>query len=344
MHPISTTLIVNASSRVESAKSLVMKRMAPEMTPVSYPKSRPPKAATEATSSTYARMQALLRGESERSFKMKVPPEALAYSRAHGFQALIVARGAEILLQEYGDGFDSTTAHPLYSGTKSFWGLVAIAARDDGLLSLDETVGETIDAWRADPWKRRVSLRMLLSLTAGFGFGGLGASVPTYERALAMPLRDEPGSKFTYGGIPPQVFGAVLARKLAPRDRTPHDYLRERILDPAGVSVERWRTLADGTHPLPTGASLTAATWLAYGRYAIARRAWLAPCFEGTTANPRYGLGWWLGARGAPPDLVYASGSAGQALYLVPSLDMAIVRFGKSASYRHEAFLKRFFA
>jgi CubicO group peptidase (beta-lactamase class C family) len=269
---------------------------------------------------------------------------ALAYVRTHGLDALVVARGGELLAQAYGDGFDRTTPHPLYSGTKSFWGVAALYACADGLLELDETVAETIDAWRDDAWKRRVTIRMLLSLTAGFGFGGLGASVPTYERALAAPLRDEPGSRFTYGGIPLQVFGAVLARKLASRNLTPHEYLRERILDSARVRVASWKRLSDGAHPLPTGASLSADDWLAYGRFVIAERAPLAPCFAGSNVNARYGLGWWLGARGSPPDLVYASGSAGQALYIVPSLQLAIVHFGKSSSYKHEAFLKRLFA
>jgi CubicO group peptidase (beta-lactamase class C family) len=141
-----------------------------------------------------------------------------------------------------------------------------------------------------------------------------------------------------------QVFGAVFARKLDARKLTPHEYLRERVLDRAGVQVAKWRRLSDGTYPLPTGASLRAEDWLAYGRFVIAQRAALAACFEGSVPNARYGLGWWLGARGAPPDLVYASGSAGQALYLVPSLDLAVVHFGKSPSYRHEAFLKRLFA
>lgn len=270
-------------------------------------------------------------------------PAAIEYGRTHQLHAIVVALGNETVAQEYGDGFDPQKPHPLYSGTKSFWGPVALRARDDGLLQLDEPVAATFAQWRDDPWKRRVSLRMLLSLTAGFGFGGLGAAVPDYERALAIPLKDEPGTRFTYGGTPFQVFGAVLARKLLDRKLTPHEYLRERILDPAGVHIASWRTLPDGTHPLPTGASLRAMDWLAYGRYVLRERERLAACFEGSAANARYGLGWWLGGRNAPEDLVYASGSAGQALYLVPSLDLTIVRFGASASYRHETFFKRLF-
>jgi len=88
---------------------------------------------------------------------------------------------------------------------------------------------------------------------------------------------------------------------------------------------------------------LTANAWLAYGRYVLSRAAELTEAFTGSQANPRYGLGWWLGASHAPADLVYASGSAGQALYLVPSLSLAIVRYGKSASYKHDAFLRKLF-
>ena len=266
---------------------------------------------------------------------------ALAYAGAHAPRAILIARGDETIASAYAAGITAATPHPLYSGTKSFWGPVALCAQADGLLELDEPVAETFAAWREDPWKRRVTLRMLLSLTAGFGFGGLGAAVPVYERALALPLRNEPGTRFTYGGIPFQVFGAVLAQKLASANSTPHAYLRERITEPAGVVIASWRTLADGTHPLPTGASLTAESWLAYGRFILRERERFAAALRGSAANPRYGLGWWLGTKNAPADLVYASGSAGQALYVVPSLELIVVRFGRSASYRHETFLKR---
>jgi len=182
---------------------------------------------------------------------------------------------------------------------------------------------------------------MLLQLTAGIGFGGLGNAVPTYEAALAVALKTEPGTTFAYGGIPLQVFGAVLARKLASRGLTPHAYLRERVLAPAGVNVASWRSLKDGTQPLPTGAFLSAEAWATYGRAVVAGGARLAPCFAGSAVNPRYGLGWWLGAPALGTSLAYASGSGGQALYLFPELDTVVVKFGRSASYAHDAFVKR---
>ena len=221
---------------------------------------------------------------------------AIEYARKHALEALVITRGGETLACEYGDAFEARTPHALYSGTKSFWGPVALAAQSDGLLELDETVASTVESWRDDPWKRRVTLRMLL-----VAYGRVRIRRARQRRAgvrsrVGNDAQERTGTAFTYGGIALQVFGAVLARKLAARSQTPHDYLRERILRPAGVEVAKWRTLSDGTHPLPTGAFLTAENWLAYGRYVLRERDSLAECFTGSAANARYGLGWWLGA------------------------------------------------
>lgn len=275
---------------------------------------------------------------------------AAAYAEKHALHALLVVRGGEVIFERYGGGYDADKPHALYSGTKSFWGVLAVAAQHDGLLDVDEPVSHTFPAWSAGA-KARVRLRDLLQLTSGIGFGGLGSAVPAYDKALAVELKDEPGTKFVYGGIPLQVFGAVLARKLAPRGLTPHAYLRERILDPIGLHVASWRTLGDGTQPLPTGASVTSREWIKFGRLVahggaserktIVPRAALACCFTGSAANPRYGLGWWLSPLARHPDVAYASGAGGQAMYVIPSADAVVVRFGGSASYKHDAFLKR---
>jgi CubicO group peptidase (beta-lactamase class C family) len=276
---------------------------------------------------------------------------ALAYAERHTLHGLLIEVDGAIVFERYANGYDETKPHALYSGTKSFWGITAAAAHDDGLLDLDEPVAQTVPEWGADAWHARVTLRDLLALTSGIGFGGLGSAVPTYERALATPIKDEPGTRFTYGGIPLQVFGAVLARKLVARDLTPYAYLRERLLDPIGVRVGSWRSLKDGTQPLPTGAFLSPREWVKFGRFVLDRGRWngaalvsetsLAPCFAGSSANERYGLGWWLRPIATPPGIVHASGSGGQAMYVIPSERAVVVKFGQSASYKHDAFLKR---
>jgi CubicO group peptidase (beta-lactamase class C family) len=171
----------------------------------------------------------------------------------------------------------------------------------------------------------------------------LGASVPTYEKALATEPRHAAGTTFTYGGIPLQIFGAVFAERLKPLALTPHEYLRRRILDRHAIEVSSWRTLKDGTQPLPTGAFLTASNWARYGSFVAKHAGDYQECFRGSHANPRYGLGWWLAPPNAPSDLIYASGSGGQAMYVIPSLDVVVVRFGNGGSFNHEAFLKRLF-
>ena len=275
---------------------------------------------------------------------------AAAYAERHELHALLVQRGGEVVFERYAGGYDADKPHALYSGTKSFWGVLAVAAQHDGLLDVDEPVAQTLPAW-SEGAKARVRLRDLLQLTSGIGFGGLGNAVPSFDAAAAVALKDETRTTFTYGGIPLQVFGAVLARKLAPRGISPNAYLRERILDPIGLHVGSWRVLKDGTLPLPTGAFVTARAWCTFGalvrlggtwrKKTVVPRAALARCFVGSDANPRYGLGWWLSPLPNHPDLVYASGAGGQAMYVVPSADAAIVKFGGNASYKHDAFLKR---
>jgi CubicO group peptidase (beta-lactamase class C family) len=276
---------------------------------------------------------------------------AVAYAERHTLHALVVARNESVLYERFADGYDRDRAHALYSGTKSFWGVAALAAQQDGLLELDEPVAQTLAEWREDEHKSAVTIRQLLQLTAGFGFGGLGNAVPTYEAAIATPLRDAPGRRFTYGGVPLQVFGAVLVRKLASRRMTPHAYLAQRILAPLDIVIANWRTLKDGTHPLPTGAHLSPSAWLRYGQFLagygraadrqIVAAELMRLCWEPAKANPRYGLGCWLDPTGHIPDLLYASGAGGQALYVIPSDGLTIVHFGKSTSFRHEAFLRR---
>jgi CubicO group peptidase (beta-lactamase class C family) len=272
---------------------------------------------------------------------------AITYAERHTLHALLIAVDAEITVARAGAGWDLARPHALYSGTKSFWGVAAAAAAEDGLLELDEPAGATIREWPAGSAQAAVTIRQLLTLTSGYGFGGLGNAVPTPERALAIPLKNEPGAVFTYGGIPLQIFGEILRRKIAPHYESPQAFLAARVLDRIGMTIHHWRRLTDGTQPLPTGAFVSATEWLAYGRLLLDRGAGVidaahfAECTTGSTPNPAYGLGLWLVRRAGELVALYASGAGGQGLYVLPARRIVAVRLGQSASWNHAAFIKR---
>src|ERR1043165_10138860 len=91
------------------------------------------------------------------AFSAPVNPNALraaaAYSSSAGGTSFLAVQNGETLLEQ-----SAGEPHKIYSGTKAFWCLAALAAAEDGLLSLDEQVANTIDAWRTDPRKARITI------------------------------------------------------------------------------------------------------------------------------------------------------------------------------------------
>lgn len=281
---------------------------------------------------------------------------AAAYSAQRRGVSLLVWRKGRVVFEDYPAPGGPDRAWELASGTKSFSGVMAAAAVQDGMLRLDERCAETLAEWRGDPDKSALSVRQLLTLTGGVGAGRIGRP-PTYADAVAMPLSAPPGTRFLYGPAPFQVFGEIMRRKLlaAGRPADPLAYLQARIFDPLGIAPQRWRRGADGLPHLPSGAALTARDWATFGAFVLrggregGRRlvdpVALGACFEGTAVNPGYGLTWWLLKPGLKPPgrragidesaralgdlgltVSMAAGAGDQRLYLFPEEDMIVAR------------------
>lgn len=283
---------------------------------------------------------------------------AAEYSRARRGLSMVVMHEGRVIFEDYPSPRVAETGFELASGTKSFNGVVAAAAVQDGLLTLDERVGETLEGWRTDPAKREVTIRQLLSLTSGLRSWSTAGDMPTYDEAAAQALTWRPGERFSYGAQPFQVFGAIMNRKLGGREDVV-DYLQRRILRPIGSDYEFWRTSPDDKPHLPSGARFTARRWALFGEFVRLGGTWngralvdpaaLEANFVGTTANPAYGLTWWLNAdisqadrarvpqlRRAtdvsrdeptiPRDLVFAAGAGKQRLYVSRAAKLVVVR------------------
>ncbi|MCZ6674594.1 MAG: hypothetical protein O7C75_16825, partial [Verrucomicrobia bacterium] len=159
---------------------------------------------------------------------------------------------------------------------------------------------------------------------------------------------------FSYGPVPFQSWGELLRRKLEPKGETVEDYMKRRLLDPIGLTIPFWRKDKDGGIHIPSGAFVTAREWSKFGRLVLAGGKWdgealvskelLQQCFEGSKANPYYGLTFWLSRwKEAPSDLVMAAGKGKQKLYIIPSQQLLIVQLAEP-HYSEQAFLERFFS
>jgi len=201
--------------------------------------------------------------------------QRMAYHATPGASIAVVddceiawVRGFGVRRMGAADAVTATTPFQSGSISKPVFALAVMRLVENGTLDLDADVNRYLTSWRVPAnggWQPRITLRQLLSHTAGttvHGFGGYPASGPwpTPVEVLqgVAPARTPevivdllPGLTFRYSGggttIAQQVVVDVLGRPFP-------ELMREFILDPLGM--------ADSTfeQPLPAAMAARAAT------------------------------------------------------------------------------------
>lgn len=309
---------------------------------------------------------------------------AAQYSAAMRGKSLLILQQGRVLHEDYPNGFHPNEAHKIYSGTKAFWNLAALAAEEDGILRLRDRAADTLGEWRADRRKSRITIRQLLDFTSGLDpFFELHEDGLSDRDALAVnrALAADPGDAFIYGPCSLQVFHEILKRKLAAQGTSPTHYLERRVLQPLGLGPQRYVADRSGNPLLAAGFVLSARQWAQMGKAVLCETSHIAPaeaiadgCCSGSRANAAFGLGFWNNraarrggarevdvegmlhekwpkqrwrnaclSRSAPSDLVAAIGSGAQRLYVVPSLDLIVVRHGRDSAFSDAQFLRLLF-
>lgn len=170
----------------------------------------------------------------------------------------------------------SVTEHQLFqigSISKSFAALAVLALAAEGRLGLDDPVTRWLPWVDLGPWTVDITLRHLLSHTAGLIPGGEGVPDPV---ALAWTLRERaafpPGQRFHYSNHGYLLVGLVVA---AATGRPLAEVLHDRVLEPLGIADDAagrvrhadraWfavgHTPAYDDRPWVPGDPLTAAPW-----------------------------------------------------------------------------------
>ncbi|HJN72386.1 MAG TPA: serine hydrolase [Myxococcota bacterium] len=301
---------------------------------------------------------------------------ARSYHASVGGLSMLVVHQDALVYEEYANGNAASTPHPLWSGTKTFACALAMEGVEQGLLTLDEPVSDTLEIREE---QQDMQIRHLLNFTSGVehDFWALQrdswyADQHTEDKVaytLAQPQAHPPGEVFEYSPVHLLLFSGLMEEKL---DGDVLDWLDAQVLSPIGFRWAGWQRDPSGTLLVHLGTWTTAAEWLRFGVLLRDDGMWegervlpegtLATCGTGSTPNPAYGLSVWLNqpvgsddpaltvnadieeegpifhAEGHT-DLVVAAGASGQRLYVIPQEQLVVALLSDSRDFSDVVFL-----
>jgi len=306
--------------------------------------------------------------------------QAAKYSESKRGISMLIMQNRRTVFEHYANGGSPDGKWPIFSGTKSFWGIAALCAVRDSLIRLDDHAADTIKEWKSDPRKAQITIRQLLNFTDGIDGAPHLHRASIRDRnaaAIRLSILAQPGMRFIYGPSHLQIFSELLRRKL--KGHGTISYLEEHVLNPLGLNNLEFKMDARG-NPLPaSGFELTAREWARVGELVLGQGSYhgrqivpadlLKQAFTGSAANPSYGLTFWLNrqapyaneidvereldlpwesarwgdiciCRNAPSDMVVALGSGYQRLFIIPSLNAIVVRQGRGGKFSDAHFLR----
>ena len=258
---------------------------------------------------------------------------------------VVVRQNALVFERYYGGRYGRRDPINIRSVTKSVVsGLVGIAI-DDGLLSLDDTIGELIPDRipdGADPRTAGITLRQLLTMTSGWAWD-VPSDYPTLiaadnwvELTLGLPVAYEPGTVYAYNTGGSHLLSVILA-EVTGQDTA--DYAQRRLFDPLGIAKPRWERSPQREAIGGFGLELTPRDLAKFGLLYLREGEWdgkrLLPRAyveasttyqaEGdTTGYAAYGFQWWV-IDFPGYQAYFGLGFGSQYVYVVPALDLVVV-------------------
>jgi CubicO group peptidase (beta-lactamase class C family) len=280
-------------------------------------------------------------------YDMAALTSALDWAGTQRSTAVVVLWRGRIVAERYWNGWTPTKDSIIASASKSVLSAITGELARSGQLSLDSAVTRYLGVgWSRSPGtESRITVRHLLGMMSGLN-DSLQAIVP-------------PGTRFYYNNPAYyQLFGVVQAASREPINTVSRRLLFDRI----GMSGSIWFPNVD-TGELGWILSSTARDMARFGLLALNRgrwngvpvladSAWFAASWRATPPdNAGYGLLWWLNGSSsyrtpgsyllqsqagplipsAPADLVAALGKGDKKIYMVPSLELVVVRHGEEA-------------
>ena len=273
---------------------------------------------------------------------------AAVYAGAHGSRALIVSRHDHIVFERYWEGTNFDTLADAQSFTPLLAALaagVAVSQRQIGWP--DEPVGAFIGEWSHDP-RGAITVRNLMQMSSGLArAAGSGVPADLTAAALSAALAATPGLRRVEQATDPQLLALVLERATRQRYAS---YLSQSLWRRIGAGdAWLWLDRQGGTAHADCCMIARQGDWIRVGELLVKdgnyrgdevmRPGWVALMRTPARSDPAFGAYVRLAARAAPRQEPYATrdvfvveGAGGNRMWLVPSLELAIVCTGAATA------------
>lgn len=285
---------------------------------------------------------------------------AARYAGERNSRALIVSRRRHIVFERYWQGSDFDTPVAVHSFGKTLAALLVGAALSERrIVSIDEPAARYIEEWRNDA-RSAITIRHLLQMTSGLGPPPAEPASPAVGpvgSALELAPVARPGTTWVYQDADPQVLGTLIERATGMRYA---QYLSEKLWQPLEAG-EAWLWLDRPGGAAQVSCCLVArqGDWMrvaeillydgVYQGEEVLPPGWVRRMLTPALGNRHYGFHVWLGSphaatrsysfgrhevvhRMSEPyaadDVFFLDGQARNRLWLVPSLELAILRTG----------------
>jgi CubicO group peptidase (beta-lactamase class C family) len=287
--------------------------------------------------------------------------KSYAFQDGKNTQGVVVVRHGVIVSEWYADGADADSWVASWSVAKSFATAVAgIAVEDGKIASIDDPAATYVPQWGGTD-KAGITVENILQMQSGLQWSEdydpgsvessdvtqMGLSPNELEYAMARPVAEEPGSTWVYSSGDAMILSGIIEGAVGV---PAGEYAQEKLFEPIGMErADWWRDAEDQTLGyccLDSTARGFARFGLLYlrdgtwGDEQIVPKAWVEASIENAPGDhPGYGYMWWLESEldGVPDDAYAAQGHDGQYIWVIPSLDLVVVRTGTYAKHPGEA-------
>ena len=280
--------------------------------------------------------------------KLMIADEFIKERLPDAFSLLVVRNGYLVFEQYYswGSVYRQSVVHSVTKSVTS--ALIGIALEKGYLKSIDQKLMEFFPEYitaHSNPRKKEITIRHLLTMSAGFSWDDRGASMQEWyfssdwiKGAIQRPQVDDPGNVFTYNSSISHLLSAILMKSTK---TSTLDFARKNLFEPLGITSALWHTDPKGYHIGGFGLSLPARDlakigflYLNKGYWdgePIVPEAWVKESTEqkiqgyGHPVYGRFGYGyqWWVKEVDDCKSF-RAWGRRGQYIVVVPELDLVI--------------------